>query len=134
MRKRSTNLALGAVLLAGIGYAAGILTAPKSGKETRKDIQRAAVRAKTEAEDKLKDLTAELADLIEQGKRKAKDVKETAKIDYVEMLGHAQHARQKARELLSALHEGDAEDKDLKRAIDEVNKAIDHLKTYIKKK
>lgn len=134
MRKRSKNVAVGAVLLAGLGYVAGILTAPKSGKETRMDIQRAALRAKSEAEDKLKDLNAELAELIEQGKHKAKDVKDTAKVEYVEMLGHAQHARQKARELLSALHEGDAEDKDLKRAINEVNKAIDHLKTYIKKR
>lgn len=134
MRRRSTNLAMGAVFLAGLGYAAGILTAPKSGKETRKDIQRAALKAKSEGEMRLKDLNTELGELIEQGKHKAKDVKETAKIEFVDMLGHAQHARQKARELLSALHEGDAEDKDLKRAIDEVNKAIDHLKTYLKKK
>lgn len=125
---------MGAVFLAGLGYAAGILTAPKSGKETRKDIQRAALKAKSEGEMRLKDLNTELGELIEQGKHKAKDVKETAKIEFVDMLGHAQHARQKARELLSALHEGDAEDKDLKRAIDEVNKAIDHLKTYLKKK
>lgn len=134
MRKRSTNLAAGAVFLAGLGYAAGILTAPKSGKETRKDIQRAAVRAKSEAESRLKELNAELGDLIEQGKHRAKDVKDGAKGEFVDMLGHAQFARQKARELLSALHEGDAEDKDLKRAIDEVNQAIDHLKTYLKKK
>jgi gas vesicle protein len=134
MRKRSTNMAVGAVLLAGIGYMAGVLTAPKSGKETRKDIQRAALRAKSEAELRLKELNVELGDLIEQGKHKAKDVKESAKGEYVDMLGHAQFARQKARELLSALHEGDAEDKDLKRAINEVNKAIDHLKTYLKKK
>jgi gas vesicle protein len=134
MRKRSTNLAMGAVFLAGLGYAAGVLTAPKSGKETRKDIQRAALRAKGEAEAKLKDLNVELGELIEQGKHKAKDVKEGAKGEFVDMLGHAQFARQKAREILSALHEGDAEDKDLKRAINEVNTAIDHLKTYLKKK
>lgn len=134
MRKRSTNLAMGAVFLAGLGYAAGVLTAPKSGKETRKDIQRAALRAKGEAEARLKDLNVELGDLIDQGKHKAKDVKDSAKLEFVDMLGHAQHARQKAREILSALHEGDAEDKDLKRAINEVNTAIDHLKTYLKKK
>ena len=134
MRKRSTNLAMGAVFLAGLGYAAGVLTAPKSGKETRKDIQRAALRAKGEAEARLKDLNVELGDLIDQGKHKAKDVRDSAKVEFVDMLGHAQHARQKAREILSALHEGDAEDKDLKRAIDEVNTAIDHLKTYLKKK
>lgn len=134
MRKRSTNLAMGAVFLAGLGYAAGVLTAPKSGKETRKDIQRAALRAKGEAEARLKELNVELGDLIDQGKHKAKDVKDSAKVEFVDMLGHAQHARQKAREILSALHEGDAEDKDLKRAINEVNTAIDHLKTYLKKK
>lgn len=134
MRKRSTNLAMGAFFLAGLGYAAGVLTAPKSGKETRKDIQRAALRAKGEAEARLKDLNVELGDLIDQGKHKAKDVKDSAKVEFVDMLGHAQHARQKAREILSVLHEGDAEDKDLKRAIDEVNTAIDHLKAYLKKK
>lgn len=133
MRKRSTNVAIGAIFLAGVGYIAGILTAPKSGKETRGDISRAAMKAKAEAEHKLKIAHSELTVLIDQGKKKAKDVHETAHTELADLLGKAQAAKQKAREVLSALHEGDTDDKDLKKAVDEVNKAIKHLKTYLAK-
>lgn len=133
MRKSNRNLAIGTIVAAGIGYAAGILTAPKSGRETRKDIQRASLKAKTEAEKNLKKLHSELGDLITEGKTKAKNVKDTAKKDLIEALTKAQFAKEKARGILSAIHEGDADDKDLKKAITEVNKAIEHLKTYVGK-
>lgn len=133
MRKSNRNLAIGTLVAAGIGYAAGILSAPKSGRETRRDIQRASIKAKTEAEKTLKKLHSELGDLITQGKAKARNVKDTAKKELVEALTKAQFAKEKARAILSAVHEGDADDKDLKKAITEVNKAIDHLKTYVGK-
>ncbi len=133
MKKRRSNVALGALFLAGIGYVAGILTAPKSGKETRDDLQRSALKAKSDAEARLKVLHGELDTLIEEGKTRAKDVNDSARGEYVDVLGRAQFAKQKARELLSALHEGDSQDKDLKKAIDEVTQAISHLKTYLKK-
>lgn len=133
MKKRRSNVAIGALFIAGLGYAAGILTAPKSGKETRDDLQRAALKAKTDAETKLKKLHGELDTLIEEGKTRAKDINNSARGEYVDVLGKAQFAKQKARELLSALHEGETQDKDLKKAIDEVTQAIDHLKTYLKK-
>lgn len=133
MKKRSSNVALGAVFMAGVGYIAGLLTAPKSGKATREDIHRNAAKAKSEGEQKLKALQTELTDLVDQGKAKAKDVGDAAKTEYVDLLGKAQHAKQKAREMLSAVHEGDAEDKDLKKAINEVTTAIDHLKKYLSK-
>ena len=133
MRKRSTNIAAGAVVLAGAAYLAGILTAPKSGKETRKDIQRAALKAKTETEKKLKTLHSELGNLIDDGKHRARDASDTAKAGYADALARAQFAKEKARQLLSTLHEGDATDEDLKKAINEVTKAIDHLKTFLSK-
>lgn len=131
--KGKRNLAIGALVAAGVGYAAGILTAPKSGKETRHEIQDAAVKAKTAAEKKLKTLHVELTDLIETGKHKAKDLKDVAKQDLVEALGGAQLAKDKIREILSALHEGDTDDRDLKKAVSEASKAIEHLKNYIGK-
>lgn len=133
MKKRASNVAFGAMVMAVIGFIAGILTAPKSGKETRQDIQKGAQKAKTEGEQKLKELQTELSDLVEEGKKKAKTVGDGAKAEYVELLGKAQHAKQKAREMISAVHEGDAEDKDLKKAIDEVTTAINHLKKYLSK-
>jgi hypothetical protein len=35
--------------------------------------------------------------------------------------------------MLSAVHEGGAEDKDLRKAIKDANKAVDHIKDYLKK-
>lgn len=133
MGKQGRNIAIGAALAAGAGYVAGILTAPKSGKETRKDIQRTALKKKAEAEKTLKNLHSELTELIKNGKSTAKDVKETAKSELVEALGKAQVAKEKAREILSAVHEGDADDEDLQKAVAEAKSATEHLKKYVKK-
>jgi len=133
MRKRSSNVAMGALVMAGIGYAVGLLTAPKSGRETRKDIQAAAVRAKREAETTLKELHKELDQLMTEGSKTAKKFSAARKKEYELALKQAEKAKEKTRELLSAIHEGDAEDKDLKKAIDEVSQAIDHVKSFLKK-
>ena len=133
MRKRDRNVAMGTLIAAGIGYAAGVLTAPKSGRETRKDIQKSAIKAKKEAEKKLKGLYAELTDLIASGKKRAVKIKAGAKDEFDEAINKAQTAKQKVGELLSAIHEGEAEDKDLQKAVRDVNKAIEHLRTFLEK-
>lgn len=133
MSKDGRKFALGALLVGIMGYIVGILTAPKSGKETRKDIQDKALKAKTEAEKKLKKLHSELAGLIETGKNKANDAKKTAQSGLTGALDKATRAKEKARQVLSAVHEGDADDKDLQKAIDDVNSAIEHLKKYVTK-
>jgi predicted nucleic acid-binding Zn-ribbon protein len=56
-----------------------------------------------------------------------------AKAEYEDLADKAGSAKQKTRELLSAIHEGDADDKDLRKAIKEASKAIDHLKSFMKK-
>ncbi len=133
MAKNTKKWALGA-LLAGLGgYVAGILTAPKSGKETRKDIGQAANKAKADAERTLKQLHSDLDILIEKGRQQAKNMQTAAKEQLTKLLDNAQKAKEKARVLLSALHEGDTDDKDLKKAINEVNQALEHLKDYLKK-
>lgn len=133
MSKDGRKVAVGALIAAGVGYAAGLLTAPKSGKDTRKDIQGAAAAAKAQAEKSLKGLHSELAELVETGKHKAKDVKDLARKDLEAAVTKGQHAKEKVREILSALHEGDADDKDLKKAVTEATKAVEHLKKYVGK-
>jgi gas vesicle protein len=133
MSKDGRKFAFTALLLGIIGYVTGILTAPKSGKETRKDIQNKAIKAKTEAEKKLKTLHSELSSLIETGTSKVKIAKKSAQTGLSSALDKATRAKEKAREVLSAVHEGDADDKDLQKAIDDVNSAIDHLKKYVSK-
>ena len=68
---------------AAAGFAAGILTAPKSGKETRKDLKKKAVKLKADTE-KVAGKAAEVArdsvDSLKVGSRKVGDaVTETAK-------------------------------------------------------
>lgn len=130
---KSTKVAVGTAIAAGVGYVAGILTAPKSGKETRKDIHNKAAKAKSETEKKLKELNNELSGLIGTAKSKAKHAQAGAKSELHKALDKAVGAKEKAREVISAFHEGESEDKDLKTAVDDVNKAINHLKKYLDK-
>lgn len=133
MAKRTGKLALGGVVLAGVGYLAGILTAPKSGKETQRDIQNAASKAKSEAEKKLKQLHAELGDLTEKGKQAAQSASATAQKEIHKAVDLGQQARDKAKQVLSAVHEGESDDKDLQKAIAEADKAANHLKKFVGK-
>jgi len=127
------KFALGAALAAAAGYVAGILTAPKSGKETRDDIKQGAKTAVAAAEKELKMLHTELSKLLDEARGRADDLKGTAKENLDKAMVNAKVAKEKAREILSAVHEGDADDKDLKKAVDEASKAVAHLRTYLKK-
>lgn len=130
---KGKNFAIGALVAGAVGYVAGVLTAPKSGKETRQDIQEAAVKTKREAEKRLKKLHSDIEDLIDEGKKKTGKLSEQAQKDWDKVVASALVAKEKVREVLSALHEGDAQDKDLKKAIKEANDAVDHLKSYLAK-
>lgn len=128
------DIAIGALIAGAAGYVAGVLTAPKSGKETRQDIKNAAVKAKTEAERKLKDINTELNQLIERAGELAEQTKGKASEEFEKLRTQAVEVRQKTREILSAIHEGEADDADLQNAVEEVNKATDSLKKYLEKK
>lgn len=132
MAKNSKKWAIGAAAAGLAGYVAGVLTAPKSGKETRQDIKDAAIKAKTEAEHRLKELHSELDALVVKGKLQANTLQAKAQAEFGKVLDQAIKAKEKARELLSALHEGGSDDKDLDKAIKEVNQALEHLKQYLK--
>jgi gas vesicle protein len=134
MPKTGKKFAVGAAIAAVGGYVAGILTAPKSGKETRKDIKDTANRNITEAEKQLKVLHTQLNDVLEQAKGDAEKLKGHARRECDHLIVKAQEVKDRTRELLSNLHEDVAEDKELQQAIKDADKAIDHLKTFLKKK
>lgn len=129
---KAKTFALGAVFAAAAGYVVGILTAPKSGKETRRDIKDAAQHGMTEAERQLKRLHTELTMLLNQANREIETLKGKGRDELEEVIKVSHQVREKARDVLSALHEGRAEDKDLEKAISDANKAIEHLKRYVK--
>lgn len=120
--------AIGAVLAAATGYVAGILTAPKSGKETREDIKENALKARTEAEKALKKAHSELEDALKAAKlaaaksgKKAKEEVET----YTEKLGTV---KEKIRDILSRLRDGGVDDGELEKALDDAKTALRNAK------
>jgi len=127
------KFAAGAAIAAGIGYLAGILTAPKSGKETREDIKNTANQAISEAEKQLKTLHTQINDLADEAKKGGKELSKKAKGELDELVEMANDSKQRVREMISGIHEGDADDKELQKAIKDAQKAVDHLRKYLSK-
>jgi len=132
MGKNTGKWAAGALLAGVVGYAAGILTAPKAGKETRKDIKDAAGKARAEAEKALKNTLHELNMKLDDVRAKGGDLSGRAKEEYDKVYAGAVKSKNKVREVLSALHDGDADDPELKTALHEAKEALKHLKKYAK--
>jgi gas vesicle protein len=130
---KGTRFAVVTAAAAGLGYVAGILTAPKSGKETRKDIQNKAVETKEDLAKKLDEISSDLGAVIEKGKARVKSLEAGAKTEMEKAVNAAVLAKDKARDMVAAVKHGEAEDKDLKKAVKDVHSAIDNLKKYIQK-
>lgn len=126
------KVALGALVAGAAGYLAGILTAPKSGKETRKDIKDTANKFAREAEKKLKELHTELTDLIDKASGVLKAKGDQAKAGFDKSLEVAKENQAKVKEVISALRNGEADHPELKKAIKEATKAKEHLAKYLK--
>jgi len=124
-------VAIGAAISGVIGYLAGILTAPQSGKETREDIRDKAGQTYSAAERQLKSLHTELTDVINEISDSVSSFKNRK--DVSDALDKGRDAKQKAREVLSVMHDGETNDKELKRAIQDATDAIEHLRNYLKK-
>ncbi|MCA9332555.1 YtxH domain-containing protein [Candidatus Saccharibacteria bacterium] len=133
MSKSTKKFAVGVVIAAGLGYVVGLLTAPKSGKETRNDIKTAAVKTKRQLELKLKKLHSETIDLIKAADEKLVNLKGKAKTDAKKIIEKARNATIKAKEVMSAFHEGEADDIDLDKAIKDLQSSVSGLKNFIKK-
>lgn len=133
--KRDTikKLAIGSTIAAVAGYVAGILTAPKSGKETRSDIKQTANQGIANAEKELKKLHTDLDELIKDAKANGGKLGKRAQAELNELVEKAKDSKEKVREVLSAIHEGDADDKDLQKAIKQASQALKNLKKYLKK-
>lgn len=69
------KLALGALIGAAAGFVTGVLLAPKSGKETRKDIKDGALKAKDAAVEKAEELKGKATQVAEDVTKKANTVK-----------------------------------------------------------
>jgi gas vesicle protein len=133
MAKNSGKWAAGALAAGAVGYVVGLLTAPKSGKETREDIKNNATKAKVEAEKKLKVVLGELNEKLESAKLTGVKLKGVSKTEFDKATEKAVHAKEKVRQVLSALHNGEADDPELSKALKDAKDALKHLETFIKK-
>lgn len=98
------KIALGAVIAAAAGYVAGMLTAPKSGKETRADIKNKANEVYISAEKELKKLHTELNDRLQVAGEKVTELKEKGGKQFDDAVAQAKKAKDKAREKIGRAH------------------------------
>ena len=132
MRKEG-KWVIGASVVAGIGYIAGVLSAPRSGWRTRKKLAKSASKAKIDGEKQLKKLYSELSVQLSEAENTIKKAKKGTDKELKKQVISAKKTKEKAKQLLSALHNGDAEDPDLKKMVVEAKKAKTNLAKFLKK-
>lgn len=135
MGKQDTAKTVVLSLAVGVaaGYIAGILTAPKSGKETRQDIKDAGDKAVQMAQSKLQSLQAQVSELTDIAKARAKNLSARGKQELDKLIAAAKDSQYKASAVLSAVKDGGAGDPELRKAVDHANEAKNSLANFLKK-
>lgn len=126
------KIALGALVAGVAGYVTGILTAPKSGKETREDIVDKAEDIKHGAEDQLQAAQDEVSDLLKSAKHKTLALSAQAREEFNEAVVKAKDAQNKGSSVLKAVRAGEASDPELNKAIKQLKLAQKNLAKYLK--
>lgn len=133
-RKQHTGrkVAIGSAIAGLAGYLAGVLTAPKSGEQTRSDITRKAGDIKEDTADQLMDLNDELKELIKTTKIKTIALNSSARAEFNEAVVRAKDAQNKTAQILKAAKAGEATDPDLNKAVKQGRQAIKNLGKFLK--
>ena len=126
------KIAIGSAVAGLAGYLAGVLTAPKSGQQTREDIARKAEGIKDDAAGQLTDLNDELKELIKTTKVKTVALNSSARAEFNEAVVRAKDAQNKAAQVLKAAKAGEATDPDLNKAVKQARQAIKNLGKFLK--
>lgn len=126
------KLAIGALIAGAAGYVTGLLTAPRSGKETREDIADKAADLRDNAEEQLQNAHDELEKLIKDTKGKTLALKAKARQEYNEAVVKAKDAKAKAGSVLKAVKAGEAKDPELNLAIKQAKQAQKNLLKFLK--
>ena len=126
------KFALGAIIAGIVGYITGILTAPKSGKETREDIADKAEDIKESGQEQLQHAHDELDDLLKNAKTKSLALGSKARTEFNEAVVAAKDAKNKLGHLLKAVRSGEADDPQLNKALKQARSAAKNLGKYFK--
>lgn len=133
MANNGKKFAIGAAVGAALGYVAGILTAPKSGKETREDIKQTGKLAAKKAEQQLRRAHADITKVVNAAEMHISKAGSKVKKEADEALNSAKKSRDQLATLLSAVRSGNSEDEDLDLAVKNAKSAISAVKKYFKK-
>lgn len=125
-----SKFAVGALIAGAAGYITGILTAPKAGQYTRKEIADKAVGAKMTTVQELDLAYKELVELTKKAKDKSVALSATARNQFDDALVKARDAQDKAAHVLKAVKTGEAEDPELNKAIKQARQAKKNLGKY----
>lgn len=133
-KKQNTvrKVAVGSAIAGVAGYLAGVLTAPKSGKDTRTDIVNKAEDVKETSEEQLQNLNEELKGLIKDTKVKTIALSSTARAELNEAVIRAKDAQNKTSQVLKAVKNGEATDPDLNKAVKQARQAVKNLSKFFK--
>lgn len=126
------KVAVGAALAGAVGYLTGILTAPKSGQETRADIADKADVLKDDAGRQLEIAQDELAVVIKQAQEKTMTLGAKAQEEFNEALIRAKAAQIKTKGVLKAVKAGESDDPELNKAVKQAKQAAKNLGRYLK--
>ena len=126
------KLALGALIAGATGYLAGILTAPKSGKETRKDISDKASEYKEDAIVKIKAAQADLSDVLDKAKSKTIALSAKAREEFNEAVIKAKDAQTKLTAVLSGVKAGKSDQPELDEALAQAKQSYKNLAKFLK--
>ena len=126
------KLAVGAIVAGVAGYVAGVLTAPKSGKETRADLANKAGEFKEDALAKLKKAHDELGELLEEAKTKTLALSAKAREEFNEAVVKAKDSKAKLATVMKAVKAGESDEPELNKALNQAKLSYKNLAKYLK--
>ena len=133
MSNKKSGLALGGLIAAVTGFVAGILLAPKSGKQTRQDIKKTAHQVSESTTAEVKKLQTNLSRLITKAETSLKQATKTTATSGRNLVDKAQQTKTNLADVAKALKAGKAKDKDLDQAVKQAKLAAKSLTDYLKK-
>jgi gas vesicle protein len=127
---------VGIALIAGLaaGYALGVLTAPKSGKETRSDIKDAGAKAYKIAEARLKNTYEDLSEVIANAGEQAKKLNKKGREELDVLLAAAHDAQGRVKQLITSVRKGDVTEELFEDTVVAAQVAKDELQDFISEK
>jgi gas vesicle protein len=131
MKKNSRNIVVGAILVGAASYVAGILTAPKKGKETREDIRHASINLKISLEKSLKQLYADSTKQLERALNINQQLTTRTKQELESLITAVKHARDNIKIYLTSLRDGDIEEEQITLLLSDGRDNTERLKFFV---